>query len=271
MPFLPTNFDAGALWSAAELTGVPQQFALVVFRFLGIMLFAPMLGSDRIPRTVKLYLAVSLTLSLAVGGAMPEPVAMPKSPWMLAIGLVGELSFGLLAGLMLSLAFTAARWAGGVAGQQMGFNMAGAIDARSDIGGNPLGDALFILTLFLFLKADAHLDMLAGLRESFDHVPPLSFAVNADTLELLVTSLLAAATLAMRIAAPICCAMLVVDLSLGMLGKTIPALNLLSVGLSLRAIIGLVVLLAGFAATSFLLNEAVGQGLDLTTQLWTHG
>ncbi|MEM1011339.1 MAG: flagellar biosynthetic protein FliR [Planctomycetota bacterium] len=269
MPPLPGNFDPNALWEMASLAGVPQQFALVAFRLMGLMMIAPMLGSDRIPRPVKLYLAVAMTLSLAVGGGLPVSGELPQEPWRLAAGIVGELGFGLLAGLMLSLAFNAARWAGGVAGQQMGFNLAGAIDARSDVGGNPLGDLYFILTLFIFLSLDGHHAMLLGLRDSFDHVPPLSFAVDAATLDLLVEALLACATLALRIAAPICCSMLVVDLALGMLGKTIPALNLLSVGLSLRALVGLTIVITGLAATAYLLNGALDEGLDLATRLWT--
>ncbi len=253
----------------ANLLGVPQQFALVTFRLAGLMVLAPMLGSDRIPRPVKLYLALSMTLSLAVGGGLPGPEVLPEEPWLMAAGVVGELAFGLLAGLLLSIAFNAARWAGGVAGQQMGFNLAGALDARSDVGGNPLGDLYFILTLFLFLALDGHHAMLLGVRESFEHVPPLAFGVDKNTLDLLVDSLAACATLALRIAAPICCAMLVVDLALGMLGKTIPALNLLSVGLSLRAIIGIIIVVTGLSATAYLLTNALDEGLDMATQLWT--
>ena len=257
------------LYRLADLAGVPQAFALVAFRLMGLMVVAPMLGSGRIPRMVKMYLAVSMALCLASAGNLPVPEVMPDSPWLMALGLLGEIAFGLVAGMLLSVAFYAARWAGGVAGQQMGFNMAGALNPGADIGGNPLGDALFVLTLFVFLSLDGHLEMIMGIRQSFDHVPPLAFAVSPDTLDLLTGALASSVALALRIAAPVCVSMLVVDLSLGMLGKTIPALNLLSVGLSLRAGIGMCVVLAGMSLTGGLLADAIAEGVTLAEALWT--
>ena len=253
------------------LAELPQLFALVVFRLAGLMMVAPLVGSDKIPRPIKLYIAVAMALCMcATIGRMPRPDVMPDSPWRLAVGLGGELAFGLLAGTLLTLAFVAARWAGGLAGQQMGFNMAGNFNPTADFGGSPLGDAYFFLTLLLFLQMDGHHAMVLGVRESFDALPPLSVGLDRDGLDLFTRMVGGATGLAMRIAGPVCVAMLVVDLSLGMLGKTIPALNLLSVGLSVRAMVGLAVVILGLSVTGSLLVGAMNDGLDLTRLLWNN-
>ncbi len=251
------------------LAELPQLFALVVFRLAGLMMIAPVLGSDKLPRPIKLYIAVAMALCMcATIGEMPRPAAMPGSPWQLAVGLGGELAFGLLAGSMLSLGFVAARWAGGLAGQQMGFNMAGNFNPTADFGGSPLGDAYFFLAILLFLHMDGHHAMVLGIRESFEALPPLSVGLDRDGLELFTRMVAGATALALRIAGPVCVAMLVVDLSLGMLGKTIPALNLLSVGLSIRTMIGLTMVILGLAVTGSLLVGAMNDSLDLTRMLW---
>ena len=253
----------------SQLTQLPLHFALVVFRIAGLMVFAPVVGSDKIPRTVKFYTAVAMALCVCSSPwAMPRPESIPDSPFLLIAGIAGEILFGLLAGLLLSLVFITARWAGGIAGQQMGFNMAGNFNPTADFGGNPLGDVYFILTLLIFLSLDAHTSMMVGVFRSFEAVPPLSFALNTDLLDLFVNTLGGATGLAMRIAAPVCTAMLVVDLSLGMLGKTIPSLNLLSVGLSIRAGVGLILCIFGLYMTSELLVDAINNGLLLTEELW---
>lgn len=252
------------------LVNLPLHFALIVFRLAGLMVFAPLVGSDRLPRPIKLYLAVALALCVCGSiGRMPRPTEIPESPWLLIVGIGGEIAFGLITGLLLSLAFVAAQWAGGLAGQQMGFNMAGNFNPTADFGASPLGDAYFILTLLLFLHLDFHEAMIVGVFRSFDALPPLSVGVNPASLELLVGGVGGAAALAMRLAAPICTAMLVVDLSLGMLGKTIPSLNLLSVGLSVRALVGLVVVILGLTLTGTLLVEALDGGVQLAETLWT--
>ena len=244
----------------------PIQFTLVFFRLAGLMVFAPLIGSNRIPKRIKLYFTG--VLALAMIGSMPAPVAMPASLWQLAAGLGGELLFGIALGTILSLVFVAAQFAGGVAGQQMGFNMAGNIDPRSDFGGDPLSDVYFILTLMLFLAMDGHHSMMLGIRRSFDYLPPLSVGIDREILDAVAGALMSATTLAVRVAAPVAVAMLVVDLALGMVGKTIPQMNLMSVGLSLRALSGLLVVIFGLGLTAIVLGDALTQAVDLAELIW---
>ena len=249
-----------------DLTNFPAQFALVFFRLAGLMITAPLLGSGRIPRTIKFYFAAVLTLAMA--GSLPAAVVVPDEPWLLALGIAGEIAFGLALGLVLSLVFVAAQFAGAIAGQQMGFNLAGTFNPQNEFGNAPLSDLYFVLTLLLFLAMDGHHAMLLGVRNSFDHLPPLSVGVDRDLFELFVGTVMAATTLAVRIAAPVSVAMLVVDLSLGMVGKTIPQMNLLSVGLSLRSLAGMVIVILGLALTATVLGRALGDAVTLAENAW---
>ena len=249
-----------------SLTSLPQQFALVFFRIAGLMVFAPLIGSARIPKRIKLLFAAVLTLAMM--GSMPAAVKIPQEPWLLALGIGGELAFGLALGTVLSLVFVAAQFAGGVAGQQMGFNLAGTFSPQSDIGNAPLSDLYFILTLMLFLLMDGHHAMMLGIRNSFDYLPPLSVTFDAHLMDVVVGMLMGATTLAVRVAAPISVAMLVVDLSLGMVGKTIPQMNLMSVGLSLRAMAGLVIVILGLGLTAAVLSTALNDAVSLAENVW---
>ena len=248
------------------LTTFPQQFALVFFRIAGLMVFAPLIGSARIPKRVKLMFAGVLTLAMA--GSMPTPVAIPSEPWLLALGLGGELAFGLLLGTVLSMVFVAAQFAGGVAGQQMGFNLAGSFSPQNDMGNAPLSDLYFVLTLMLFLAMNGHHAMMLGVRNSFDYLPPLSVGIDMHLLEIVTGMTMSATTLAVRVAAPVSVAMLVVDLSLGMVGKTIPQMNLMSVGLSLRALAGLLIVILGLGLTATVLSHALNDAVTIAENVW---
>lgn len=253
--------------SLSDLLNFPIQFALVVFRLAGLMVFAPLIGSGRIPKRIKLYFAC--VLALAMVASMPAPAEIPESPWLLAVGIGGEIMFGIALGTVLSLVFVAAQIAGGVAGQQMGFNLSGTFNPQSDFGGEPLSDLYFILTLMLFLLMDGHHAMMLGIRNSFDYLPPLSVSINASLLDAVTGMLMSAMTLAVRIAAPVAVAMLVVDLALGMVGKTIPQMNLMSVGLSLRALTGMIIVIFGLALTGIVLSDALADAMTLAENLWT--
>src|SRR5512142_287005 len=85
-------------------------FVLVFFRTAGLMLAAPLFGSSRIPRRVKVMLALVLALGLV--NRVKVPPNLPADVIQLSAGVAGELIFGLLMGLGMSLAFTAITWGG---------------------------------------------------------------------------------------------------------------------------------------------------------------
>jgi flagellar biosynthesis protein FliR len=229
-------------------------YVLIFFRVAAMMVFAPLFGSARIPKRVRLMLACVLALGLAPTIAVPR---IPSAPWTLAMGIGGEIIFGLAMGSILSFVFVAAQWAGQIIGQQMGLNIAAAIDPEFGGQGSLIGDLYFWLTLVIFLLIDGHHAMLRGLRASFDTLPPLSVGMDRSLLDTIVGLFQASTMLAVQMAAPILVTMLVVDLALGFVGKTVPQLNVLSAGLTLRTLIGMLVLIVGISLTSDVIRHAV--------------
>ena len=61
-------------------------FVLVSFRLAGMMLFAPLFGSGRIPRRLKLMMALVLAMSMC--GAIDVHVTLPKIRWGLLYGVI---------------------------------------------------------------------------------------------------------------------------------------------------------------------------------------
>src|SRR6188768_2368899 len=96
-------------------------FVLVFFRLAGMMLYAPLFGSTRIPRRVKALLV--LILAMATTATFEKPVTLPPTLFGITAGITGELLFGLAMGMVLGFIFIAAQWAGEMIGQQMGFNL----------------------------------------------------------------------------------------------------------------------------------------------------
>ena len=251
---------------ALELISLVLTFVLVFFRLAGMMLFAPLFGSARIPRRVKVMLVSVLTLGIASG--VGQRVTLPPTTWQLAAAIGGEMAFGLAMGMALSLIFVAAQWAGELIGQQMGLNLSEVFDPQFGGSGSVLGELYFMLTLVVFLSIDGHHAMLRGVRESFDALPLLSVGVDRGVFDT-VTGLLGGATvLAIRLAAPMLVTMLIVDLVLGLIGKTMPQMNVMSAGLTLRAVVGMVIVIVGLSMTSSVLRDAVLDAMAQTRAGW---
>jgi flagellar biosynthesis protein FliR len=59
-----------------------------------------------------------------------------------------------------------------------------------------------------------------------------------------------------------------VDMALGFIGKTMPQLNVMSAGLTIRAVVGLFVLIVGVGLTSQVMRTAVLDGMDTVYRLY---
>ena len=249
-----------------HLLTLASTFILVVFRLAGMMLFAPLFGSAKIPKRVKAL----LVLILALGVTPSVPVAtLPETTWELAAAIAGEMAFGLAMGMSLSLVFIAAQWAGELIGQQMGLNLSEVFDPQFGGSGSVLGEMYFMLTLVVFLLIDGHHAMLEGVRDSFDALPLLSIGMDTNLFATVAGLLTGATVLALQLAAPMLVTMLVVDLVLGLIGKTMPQMNVMSAGLTLRAVVGMMMLIVGLSMTSGVIRGAVHRAMWQAKSGWT--
>jgi flagellar biosynthesis protein FliR len=242
-------------------------YVLVLFRIGGMMIWAPLLGSDRIPKRIKGLMACVLAAGIAPGITLHY--SMPDTPWGLAVALSGEILFGAAMGLILSFVFVAVQWGGEIVGQQMGLNLGQTFDPQFGAAGSMIGDVYFFLSLTIFMVVNGHRAMLLGVYNSFTALPPLSVGININILGLLIGLFHAATLLAMQLAAPVLVTMLIVDVILGFVGKTVPQLNIMSAGLALRSLVGMVVLIVGISMTSSIIRDALLEGMKTTFQAYS--
>jgi flagellar biosynthetic protein FliR len=238
-------------------------YVLVLFRIAGMMIWAPLLGSQQIPRRVKAMMAIVLAASITP--MITVKVAMPQSAWELAAAIGGEIVFGAAVGFILSLVFIAAQWAGEMIGTQMGLNLGQTLNPQYGGGGAVVSDLYFFLSLLIFLSIGGHLALVKAVYDSFSALPLLSVALNHSLFDVIVSVFQGAVVLALQLAAPMLVTMLIVDLVLGFVGKTVPQLNIMTAGISIRAVVGLVVLIVGLGLTSSIIRYNLLVGMK---QVW---
>jgi len=252
----------------SALNFVPT-FVLVVFRLAGMALYAPLFGSARIPKRVRLMLILVLALGMTQG--VKAPASFPDTSWGLALGIGGEMAFGLAMGMVMSFTFVAVQWAGEIISQQMGFSLGGVIDPEYGGQSSVVGDMYFMLTLVIFLLIGGHRMMIRGVRASFDALPLLSLGVNHDLLTTLLNLLHAATILSVQLAAPILVTLLIVDLVLGLIGRTIPQMNVMSAALSVRAGLGILIIWLGLNRSGRVIGSAIEHSMEQVMAGWTTG
>ena len=242
-------------------------YVLAFFRLAGLMLMAPLFGSAKIPKRVKLLFALIATISMTA--VLPRSIELPPTIGLISFHIAGEMIFGLAMGSIVSFTFIASQWAGEMIGQQIGFNLSEVFDPQFGQAGSLVGDMYFMITLIVFLSINGHHMLLAAVYESFKSVPLLSLGFNRDLFDTFTQLFTTATTLAMRLAAPMFFTMLVVDLAMGCIGKAMPQFNIMSAGLPVRSLLGIGVLIVGLGISSDAIGTAMRSDLDLVTQYFT--
>jgi flagellar biosynthesis protein FliR len=147
--------------------------------------------------------------------------------------------------------------------------MSEIIDPQFSQGSSLVGDLYFMLSLVIFLIIGGHRDMIRGIRSSFESLPLLSLGMDRPLLDTLTGLLQSCTALAMQLAAPILVTMLVVDLALGCIGKAMPQMNIMTAGISMRSMLGLVVIVVGIGLTVGVLSGSMVDAMKFVQTYWS--
>lgn len=224
--------DAKLLSGATLVTALPV-LLLIVTRISGLMLTAPVFSSRAVPRRLKIGLALMIAVLL-------YPVVSRDAPSDLSLsvvvgGLPGELLIGASMGLILAAIGAGMEFAASVVGQQAGLALAPVYDPTMNEETTPLGQLYGTVFFLAFLLLGGHRALLTALLDTFTITPLMSFSLSLPVAELLARVMTDAIVLAIRLAAPVLLSLLMVTMAMGFVSRTMPQLNVLSVGFSLKA------------------------------------
>jgi flagellar biosynthetic protein FliR len=219
----------------------PLTVGFLVFSRMAAMLMAlPVTGNAGVPRTVRMGVALPLAAVLyptAAGAHVPNTV-----PELLACSL-GEVALGVAMGFAVSLFIGAVSMASELISNMIGLTMGQMLDPMTGGQGSTLGALAQVLATGLFFGLDMHLGCVRALGASITTVPPglVLDPLAAGPVLFDVASRVIA--LGAQLAGPMIFFTLVVNLSLMVLSRMAPGLQLFfSIGPLVTIGLGLLVL-----------------------------
>jgi flagellar biosynthesis protein FliR len=251
-------------------------WALVLFRLSGIFLSAPLFGGSVIPTRFKVLLAAALSLCIypilvgmgradivgAAGASLFGVLNGELSLWVLPGVIAGELVIGLAIGFAATIPLIGMQLGGRIVDQQLGLGVAGLLNPDADEQGGAIGEFYYLLALAVFLLLGGHRLVLGALLNSFINVP-LGGGLPADgAVGLLVGLLESAFALSLKVAAPLLCLVFLETVAMGFVARTVPQLNILSIGFPLRIIVGMGLLIGSLAVQGDVLVGAMRNMLE---------
>ena len=238
-------------------------FAMV--RIGAAFIAAPVFGAVIIPLQVRIVLAGAIGI-LVVNNA---PVASPAAVFSLTtiLQIAQEALVGLALGFILQIAFAGPLIASEALGNTMGIGFATSIDPQRGASTPALGQFLSIVMTLLFLALDGHLILVDLVVRSYQVLPPGEAWLTAAKLQAIALFGGYAFAAGLLLALPVGFIILCLNLIVGMLSRSAPALNLFAVGLPASLATGLVALAIAFPAMGDAMAGIIREALDATANL----
>jgi len=230
-----------------------------------MIMLAPVFGARGVPGVVKLSLAASLSVIVyPLISATKPAIPIELLPYVAVV--IKEVLVGLVIGFVIYTMTAVLTGAGQLIDFQMGFTMGAAIDPVYGVQTPMMGNFQMVLATMLLLATNSDHYLIAAMVKSYAYIPinPSTLSSNITFYAELVAHVFA---LAIQMALPIFGALLVSDIGVGLLSRTVPQLNIFSVVFPVKIIFGFIILFLSMPffgeAVSHLFNTNMSWVLEL--------
>jgi flagellar biosynthetic protein FliR len=221
-------------------TGQFESLLLVLVRVSAMLALVPVFSQTQLPRLTRF--GIGAMLALLIARTLP-PMAPLGGLGELVVAILAQFFVGLVFGFVAFLLFTGIQFAGEIIDIQIGFAVVNIVNPLTSQSVTVIGEFQLALATLLYLAADAHHVLLAGIVGSFTLVPlPYAGApelVAGDVVRFFSQALF----IVFQIAAPVAVALFLVNVMLGLMARVAPQMNVFVVGFPIQITVGLVMLI----------------------------
>jgi len=217
-------------------------FGLILARVSAFVALIPYLGGRFVPRLVKAGAALALAcfwFGETGTASLHNVVRIAGQTWLsFALAIAREVLLGAALGYVFGLFLAPFRIAGEYLSQEMGLTMGSITDPSRPQNTTVFGEAFELLGVVVFFSQNVHHVFLAVLHGSFTS-QPIGAAFGALPVGLQMEALSSVMRWGLLLAAPMASCLFITSLILSVMSRVAPQLNLMSVGFTLRIIVGL--------------------------------
>ena len=236
-----------------------QLFLLIFVRIFAIMSVAPLLSSTAIPGIARIGIGL-FTAIIIFPWINEQGYPIPPTGLDYALILVGEALIGIILGFILTVIYAAFLVARQYFSFQMGFGASQVYDPMAQVQIPLMGQFLNIIAMFVFLITGGFQKIfLVGILRSFQVMRVTDLITSQQgIIDLIISSLVTLFQQALVISFPILGTLLLISVSMGLLAKAAPQMNLLMLGFPLKIGVAFVMLMV----TLPILMEAFSRVID---------
>ncbi len=255
------------MFDLAESLELLNHYLWAFLRIGSVWMAMPIFGSGVLTLRLRLVLAWSCTLLI---GALLPPLQIPElwsAAWWLAV--LQEIVIGVLMAFSLAMVFEMVRLAAEMVGLSMGLGFAQMTDPLNGRTAPVLGQYFSILAILLFLAGGGHVHVVEWLSVSLVEHPPGQWILRADSVMVPLGWAVQIFSGALQIALPALMALLLLNLSFGVISRAAPSLNLFAIGFPASLLLGLVMVALTLPLLQVHFSAGILSAFEQIAALWT--
>ena len=183
----------------------------------------------------------SLILSFGIiSGIDYSTIIDINSGYTLGFYAISQIITGLILGYISNLVFQAVKLAGAWMDLHAGFSMVTVLDPNSHTTSTLLGNFSYFIALVFFFIIDGHHILIRMLVESVNIIPIGKTIVYQGTLMGVMHTIFSYFTLGVKIAIPLVLILVITDVCLGLISRSVPSIPVMIFGMPIKNVLGLV-------------------------------
>lgn len=234
-----------------------EYILLILVRIASCVFVAPFFNQRGVPPQAKIGL--SFFLAVILYGVVPHPVLEYNTVFGYGVCVMKEAMTGILIGFAANICTYIVTFAGNLIDMDIGLSMATAFNPDMSLQTTITGNLYFYMIFVLLIVSNTHLYILRTAADSFYVVPIAGAVFEWDSLLVTMTKyMIDLFVIGFRIFLPFFATMMILNVILGIMAKVAPQMNMFSVGIQMKILVGYIVLFL----TIFLFPKVADMVLD---------
>lgn len=213
---------------------------LIAARLIGLMISSPVFSNRFVPAQVRF--ALSFVLAFILLPAVAQPTTPPEGAYLLLASLF-EMLTGLVIGFVTNMVLAVMQIAGALIDLDMGFTLVNILDPITGHNDSILGAFFQSVIVVVYLLVNGHHLLIRALIQSYELVPAGTLIAPEGALHV-VYMFAQLLSIAVQLVLPFIAVILVTMVAFAGVNRAVSQLNILSVGLGTKSLVGLLILVS---------------------------
>ena len=223
----------------------------MIFVFIRILTFLGCINVIFPSGTPKVFKVMfSIFISFIISPFIQADIAVHSLSQLIIYALMETLT-GLVFGFITNMCFNSLKIAGSLIDQQLGLSMVNIYDPNTNTQNTLIETILYWLGVMIFFSMNGHHQLIAGIQNSFNLVK-VGQLILSGNFDYVINVFVQCFIIGIKIAVPMILSLLIAELLIGFISKSVPQLNVMVVSMPLKLLMGIIFIMI---ALPFLINK----------------